>query len=363
ELAVQILAHGSSTAFKDLRSGSADMGMSSRPIRASEAAALLPELGELNGPAGEHVIALDGLAVIVHPSNPLNSLTTQQVARLFAGDIKNWSSLGGHYAPVAIYARDDQSGTFDTFKSLVLERHGLKLTPAAQRLESSTELSDLVAKDVGAIGFIGLPYVRRAKLLAISEAAESLAIVPTNFTVGTEDYPLSRRLFFYTPPTDSNPLMAELTEFALGRAGQEIVERAGFVSQNIRLEQPKLDPTLPKEYLELIRGAQRLSLNFRFQPGSDRLDNKAHRDLQRLVDYLAEHRDQRVALIGFTDSVGDPSYDLLLSQRRAETVEKALQARGIYPWATRGFGQTMPVASNTSAAGQQKNRRVEVWVR
>lgn len=363
ELAVQVLAHGSSTAFKDLQSGSADMGMSSRPIRASEAAALLPKLGELSGPAGEHVIALDGLAVIVHPANPLNSLTTQQVARLFAGDIKNWSSLGGHYAPVAIYARDDQSGTFDTFKSLVLERHGLKLAPAAQRLESSTELSDLVAKDVGAIGFIGLPYVRRAKLLAISESTESLAIVPTSFTVGTEDYPLSRRLFFYTPPTDSNPLIAELTEFALGRAGQEIVEQAGFVSQNIRLEQPKLDPTLPKEYLELVQDSQRLSLNFRFQPGSDRLDNKARRDLQRLVGYLAEHRDQRVALLGFTDSVGDPSYDLLLSQRRAETVEKALQARGIYPWATRGFGQTMPVASNTSPAGQQKNRRVEVWVR
>ncbi|HEX5515393.1 MAG TPA: substrate-binding domain-containing protein, partial [Gammaproteobacteria bacterium] len=160
ELAVQILAHGSSTAFRDLQSGSADMGMSSRPIRTSEAAALLPELGELHGPAGEHVIALDGLAVIVHPANPLNSLTTQQVAGLFAGDIKNWSSLGGHYGPVAIYARDDQSGTFDTFNSLVLQRHGLKLAPAAQRLESSTELSDLVAKDVGAIGFIGLPYVR-----------------------------------------------------------------------------------------------------------------------------------------------------------------------------------------------------------
>lgn len=363
ELAVEIHAHGSGTAFKALGTGRADLGMASRPILEAEAAALRPRLGELTERSSEHVLALDGLAVIVHPDNPIASLTTQEVAQLFAGRIQRWDAIGGMPFPVEIYARDHQSGTFDTFKSLVLERHGVALSAAARRFESSSELADRVAQDPGAIGFIGLPYVRRAKALAIRDAVEAQEIVPTSFTVGTEDYPLSRRLYLYMPATGAGPLAAEFVEFALSRAGQEVVERIGFVSQNIRTEQPRLDPSLPREYLELARHSRRLSLNFRFRPGSDQLDNKAQRDLQRLVEYLAEHRELQVALLGFTDAISDRSYSLLLSQRRAETVEKALQARGIFPWATRGFGQDMPLASSNTDLGQQRNRRVEVWVR
>ncbi|NLO81402.1 MAG: phosphate ABC transporter substrate-binding protein [Xanthomonadaceae bacterium] len=201
EIAVEIHAHGSSTAFQGLMAGSADLGMASRPILDREVTALQPQLGNLTAVGSEHVIALDGLAVIVHPSNPVHSLSTRQVAQLFSGQIANWNSLGGPELPVTVYARDDQSGTFETFKSLVLKPHGAQLTPSAHRIESSSELSDRVAQDPGAIGFIGLPYVRRAKVLAINESEQALAIVPTHFTVATEDYPLSRRLYFTCQPS------------------------------------------------------------------------------------------------------------------------------------------------------------------
>lgn len=362
-LSIEVHAHGSSTAFADLLDGSADMGMASRSIKETELDALLPRAGRMDSPAAEHVIALDGLAVIVHPSNPLGSLTSEQVARLFAGELADWSQLGGHAGPVNVYARDEHSGTWDTFKSLVLERIKADLGPTAKRFESSTELSDSVARDPGAIGFIGLPYVRRAKVLAIGETAESLAILPTSFTVSTEDYPLSRRLYFYTPPTGGNPIAAELAEFALGHEGQALVEKSGFISQDVRSEKPERSSAFPAAYLELTDGAERLSLNFRFQYGSDQLDNKAQRDLQRLVDHLAQNREQRVMLLGFADSSGSPAVNQVLSQRRAEALEMALQARGVHPATVRGFGHAIALASNDTEAGRNKNRRVEVWVR
>jgi len=362
-LSIEVHAHGSSTAFADLLGGGADMGMASRPIKDSELAELLPKAGKMNSIAGEHVIALDGLAVIVHPSNPISALTSTQVARLFSGEYSDWAQLGGTPGPVTVYARDDHSGTYDTFKSLVLERIKASLIPNARRFESSTDLSDLVANDPTAIGFIGLPYVRYAKVLAIAESDETLAILPTSFTVSTEDYPLSRRLFFYTPPKGGNPLAAELAQYALGSEGQSMVEKIGFISQNIRSEKPEPSPAFPAEYLELTRDAERLSLNFRFQLGSDQFDNKAQRDLQRLVDHLAQNRRQRVLLLGFTDSSGSAEVNQQLSHRRAVTLETALQVRGIDPAVVRGFGPAIAIASNDSEAGRNKNRRVEVWVR
>lgn len=362
ELAIELHAHGSGTAFEGLQQGAADIGMASRPIKGSEAESLLPLYGDLRSYAGEHVLALDGLAVIVHPGNPLGTLSSTQIAELFSGAIRDWSEIGGTPGPVTVYARDDHSGTYDTFKSLVLSPHKVKLAEQAHRFESSTELSDRVTADTGAIGFIGLPYVRQAKLVAVNETDDSLPITPTSFTIGTEDYPLSRRLFFYAPPNSSHPLAAALVNFALSQEGQNIVEKTGFISQNIRVELPRIDDSFPVDYQQLTDQAKRLSLNFRFQLNSDQLDNKGQRDLQRLTDYLRANRSQRVMLLGFTDNIGKPEYNRQLSQRRAETLEQSLISLGIYPWSVQGFGDAIPLASNATREGQYKNRRVEVWV-
>ena len=105
------------------------------------------------------------------------------------------------FAPIKIYARDNKSGTFDTFKTLVL---GAKaLAPGAARFEDSNTLSEAVAGDRNGIGFIGLPYVHGAKALAVSEEG-ARALQATRLTVATEDYPLSRRLCLYTPANPTN---------------------------------------------------------------------------------------------------------------------------------------------------------------
>lgn len=361
-VAVEIHAHGSSTAFVDLAAGSTDIGMSSRRIKAEEVDQLKAELGDLSQSGAEHVIALDGLAVIVHPALPVGELTVDTIARLFAGEIANWRELGGPDLAVELFARDGNSGTWDSFESLVLKPQGRELAPAARRFESSQELSDGVSATPGAIGFIGLPYVRQAKLLAVSGGEGTLPVFPNNFTVSTEDYALARRLYLYLPATSTNTEARAFIDFVRKAEGQDVVAEVGFISQTISATRPTLAADLPYDYLKLTENAQRLSVNFRFEPGSDRIDNKGQRDLDRLADFILANPGKRVMLLGFTDSVGNPEQNLKLSQARAELVGRELMKFGIFPYQVNGFGAAAAVASNDNVEGRNRNRRVEVWV-
>lgn len=361
-VAVEIHAHGSSTAFSDLEAGVTDIGMASRRIKSEEVEKLLPGSGDLSTVEAEHVIALDGLAVVVNPALPVRELDVATLAKVFSGEISNWSALNGPDQDIQLFARDDLSGTWDSFNSMVLKPQGLTLAESARRFESSQDLSDGVASTPGAIGFIGLPYVRDAKLLAISGGESALALFPNNFTVSTEDYTLARRLYLYLPPKSSNAEIRKFVDHVHARQGQNIVGEIGFISQNISTTKPPLTDDLPYKYLELTEKAQRLSVNVRFAPGSENIDNKAQRDLYRLANYLEANPERRILLFGFTDSVGNEQINLNLSKTRADLVSKELMKFGIVPYKVEGFGDAGPVASNENEEGRQRNRRVEVWI-
>lgn len=360
---IEVAAHGSGTGFAAIGQGSTELAASSRPIKDSEAASLAT-LGDLKSPEGEQVIAIDGLAVILHPANPLQSLSVDQLAKVFAGEVKTWEELGGRGGAIRLYARDDNSGTFDTFKELVLASHGKSLAASAQRFESSNQLSDAVSKDPQGIGFIGLPYIRQAKPLAIS-AGDSQPMQPTTELVATEDYPLSRRLFFYIKPSESNPWAQALVRFAHSPSGQDIVAKSGFVSQTVKAMQVEAHGEMPADYRELSSHAQRLAVNFRFDEGSAELDSKALRDVRRVVRYLKDNNKMmsQVVLVGFADPRNDDrDRTQLLSKLRAMAVQRELVKSGVLLRSISGLGDSMPVASNDSEAGRKKNRRVEVWV-
>lgn len=359
---VEIHAHGSSTAFTDLLSGTADIGMSSRRIKDQEHLSLLEKKGDLTLPSSENIIGLDGLAIITHPNNSVAFLSLAQLVKIFSGEMTNWSELGGKNLPILLYARDEKSGTWDTFKSLVLDPGKAALLGAAIRMESSSELSDAVAQTPGAIGFIGLPYVRRAKVMPISATKNSVSILPTHFTISTEDYPLSRRLYFYIPQNEVNADVEDFVKFSANERGQSIVEDIGLVSQNIKTGLPFDHGFYPQDMRELTRHSQRLSINFRFKDGSDELDTKALNDLDRLVKFVEKNYPQRLQLFGFSDGEGDKQQNLELSLRRAKVVEEHLITRGIYPIIARGVGEEAPLASSKTESGRRINRRVEVWI-
>ncbi|MFO7592696.1 MAG: phosphate ABC transporter substrate-binding/OmpA family protein [Pseudomonadota bacterium] len=362
-VAVTIKAHGSSTSFKAINRGEADIGMASRPIKTKEVA-MLSRFGKMNSYDSEFVVGLDGIAVIVHPNNPLQQLYKDQLRRIFSGEVTDWSEFGLDSAPIHVYARDDKSGTYDTFKHLVLgKRH--PLVNGARRFESNANLSDAVSQDPNGIGFVGLPYVNQSKALSVADG-EARSVAPTAFTVATEDYVLARRLFLYLPEATATPAATDFIQFAVSQAGQEVVNEVGFVSQNVIADEVEHDKSAPEEYRALTEGAERLSLNFRFQPGTINLDNKAHRDVERLKQYLElpENRKRELMLFGFADSNETMPYvTLLLSTGRADVIADLLIKEGLSPHKVRGYGDAVPVASNETNSGRAKNRRVEVWLR
>lgn len=359
---VEVAAHGSGTGFDALKAGAADMASSSRPIKPQEATDLA-RLGDLKSAAGEQVIAIDGVAVIVHPGNPLRQLDTRQLAQIFSGEVQDWSEVGGTAGPIHLYARDDKSGTWETFKELVLVKQGKSLSRGAQRFESSEQLSDEVSKDRNGIGFIGLPYIRRARAIAIADG-DSKPMMPTVNLIATEDYPLSRRLFLYVPPLAQQQWAQALVQFAQSAEGQAIVAQNGFVAQTVQAVKVATTSQMPLDYQALTRKAERLSVNFRFAQGSARLDNKAQLDLERVVEYLKanDKLEQHVTLVGFGDAKSDPERAVLLSRLRAMAVRRELQKSGVTFREILGLGDEMPVAANDLDDGRIKNRRVEVWV-
>ena len=358
---IRIAAHGSATAFTDMASGSADIGMASRRVKPDEAAKL-SALGDMYSAASEHVVGLDGIAVIVNSANPVSSLTKDQLMRLFSGDATSWSEVGGAGGSVKVYARDDKSGTYDTFKSLVLGSKSL--VTGAQRFEDSNALSEAVAGDPNGIGFVGLPYVHSAKAVSVAEKGAT-ALQPTRLTVATEDYPLSRRLYFYTPANPQNKFTRLFVEFALSSKGQDVVGNSGFIAQTVTPQTEVVAAGAPAEYKQLTAGAERLSLDFRFRTGKSDLDNKAVVDIDRVVTFIADlkYTGDRIMLFGFADSTGSRDANNALSLNRAKVVQDQFAQRGLKPTIVRGFGSDLPVASNDTEEGREKNRRVEIWLK
>lgn len=358
-VSVLVAAHGSGTGFKGLFNGDADIAAASRPAKDKEANLLLHKM-DVRSPQSEHIIGIDGLAIIVHPDNPVNDLSVQEIAGIFSGEYQDWAELGGRMGPIHVYARDDKSGTWDSFKSMVLGKKALIET--AQRFESNADLSDTVSGDVNGIGFVGLSSVRQSKLVSVSDGAAK-SLLPNKLTVATEDYALSRRLFMYTDENPQNPYVSEFMAFALENAGQQIVADTGFISQELKAVVPEFYSELPKDFRDITTDAKRLTINFRFYAGSAKLDNKALKDLERLVDYLHANPGAELVLVGFGDTKKSEKRSDLLSKLRAMAVRRELVRYGIYPKASVGYGDNLPVASLTGNDGKTKNRRVEVWVR
>jgi phosphate transport system substrate-binding protein len=385
---IDFRAHGSGTAAKGLVGGTAIIGMASRQLKPKEADAINVRYAvDAYAPRNEHVLALDGLAIIVNKANPVKALSLDQIARIFSGEFTSWSQVGGPALPINVHRRDDKSGTYDTFKSLVLKPSNVKVTPDAKKYESSEGLSAAVAKDPGAIGFVALPYIDKSRALSIASTC-GLTSAPSTFTIKTESYPLARRLYLYTIGAPSNPVARELLKFALSDEAQPIITEAGYVDQAIEFQKeagqrqwvsdlignPRIGlaadqivPASAVRVFRLVTGAmRRTSLAFRFKTNSDQLDTRAQQDVERLARYLRSPAlaGKRFFVIGFADAVGTWEYNHNLALRRASAVATQLRKASIQIPDTSILTMSFfaPVACNNTKESRAKNRRVEVWI-
>lgn len=360
---IEIKAHGSTTGFKSLIDDKTDIAMSSRPIKHEENLDLIINHGDMTNAESEHIIALDGLAIVVHPDNPLKQITVAQLADIFSGKIKNWSQIGGNNKAIQLYARDDQSGTFDTFKSLILKKYDKKLG-AAKRFESNAELVEQVSNDPDAIGFSGLAYAQKNMILAVSAEQGLPSLIPHQFSISSEDYPLSRRLFLYANKLkSSNPHIREFIDFSVSFSGQQIAESVNFIPQKITTQLPMNVSNFPAKYQQLVRDGERLSMTFRMRADRAEIDNKSMQDIDNLVSFLRNQSYDKIRLIGF--SAGE-SNDINIDRNRAlvrsRLLAYELRQRGVRNVEVMAFGEQIPIDSNQNSYGAYRNNRTEVWL-
>ncbi|MGZ4824798.1 MAG: substrate-binding domain-containing protein [Terriglobales bacterium] len=358
---IEIDGRANSVAFDRLADGSCDIGMSARRINQDEITKL-PFMGDMTSASNEHLLALDGIAIVVNSANPIGSLTKDQLAGIFSGAITDWSQVSDQKGSVVVYAPFANSATDDAFKSLVLG--DAPMVPSVKRQNDMASVSTAVAGDRMGIGFVGSALVGSARAVPVSERG-AIAVPPNRLTIATEDYPLSRRLYLYTPAYPANPSVRRFVEFAQSNPGQEIVASAGFIPHSVVADDSMPTPqSAPPEYNRLTRGAGRLSLDFRFLPGGAVLDNKAITDINKVVDFMGDmgYGGNNILLFGFADSSGNPQSNVNLSQARARMVADQFIQRGLKPGLVKGFGAYLPVASNETAEGREKNRRVEIWL-
>ena len=226
---IAVTGGGSGTGLSSLISASCDIAMSSRNIKEKEIT--LAKQKGIN--PFELKVALDGLAVVVSPKNPISNLTVDQLAQIFSGKITNWKDVGGNDVKIVILSREVNYGTHVYFKEHVLRKMDSnskeEFAPSALMLSSSQAIADEVAQNPGAIGYYGMGYISpKQKAIHVAKDAKSEYIAPTIENVVNSKYPISRPLFLYTngEPKDR---VKQFVDFCLSKEGQEIVLKTDFV--------------------------------------------------------------------------------------------------------------------------------------
>jgi phosphate transport system substrate-binding protein len=226
---VAVTGGGSGTGLSSLISGTCDIAMSSRNIKDKEIA--LAKQKGIN--PFEIKVALDGLAVVVNPKNPVNKLTIEQLAGIFTGKIKNWKEVGGQDLKIVVLSREVNSGTHVYFKEHVLRKGDAnskeEFAADALMLSSSQAIADEVAQNPSAVGYYGMGYISvKQKPIMVARDEKSEYITPSIENVTNGKYPISRPLFLYT---NAEPLglVKKFVDFVLSKEGQDIVLKTDFV--------------------------------------------------------------------------------------------------------------------------------------
>ncbi len=215
----EIAAEGSTTGISAVIDKTAQIGMSSRRAKPTEMSAATAK-GVTLKPI---IVAYDGMAVIVNANSPITKLTKKQVEQVFAGDVTDWSAIGGKPGKISIYTRNTSSGTYSDWKDLAMNKRDY--AKSSQKMAGNEQIAAEVAKNPSGIGYVGLAYLNVSGTKVVSVDGQ----VPTKETVLSKKYPYARPTFYYTNG-DATGEAAKFIEFTLSEVGQKISEKVGFVS-------------------------------------------------------------------------------------------------------------------------------------
>lgn len=383
---VAIATTNQTEAFNLLSSGQSALTFTTAPVSTAIADAILAEGGQdLRDIKQEQVVALDALVPIVHPDNPIRSVSLEELALIASGRLRNWSEIGGDNKPIRLLAPSEDTPLGKAFGALVLEPERARLRRTIEQFATEAEAAAVVSGDVTAISVVRLSETAENAILPIRQTCGPLAYA-SDFAIKAEEYPLSRRVYAYASGRPTSADQRQFNDFIASAGAQPFIQQAGYVDQSILAQPISLQGTRmtsailsadTSATLELVQNlsrdlatADRLSTTFRFTSGSSRLDSKSVVDIQRMVDFLNSPRvrNREILIIGFTDDVGRFDLNERLALLRATNVRDALVgALGGDVLAGRmtvtSYGPLAPVGCNETADGRESNRRVEIWLR
>jgi phosphate transport system substrate-binding protein len=210
EISIDVQGGGSSAGIMSAQTNTADIGMSSRSLKDDETTLWSVE------------IARDGLAVIIHPKNPIHSLTIAQVRDIYSGAITNWSQLGGKDKEIHVITREEGSGTRSAFESLVMNK--IEIDPHSIVQDSNGTVRQLVGDDQYAVGYISLGLVDENV-----KALELEGVVASRENVINGTYILSRPYLFVA---SAEPVgeVKKFIDFVLSAEGKAILDLEGLIT-------------------------------------------------------------------------------------------------------------------------------------
>ena len=213
---IQVTGGGSGTGISALINGTTDICNSSRPMKSGE----IQKLKERFGTMGVEIpCAKDGITLYLHPSNPVDNLTMEQLKEIYTGKITNWNQVGGPDARIIVYSRENNSGTYVFFKDHVLK--GKDYTASAQSLPGTAAVVNAVSKDKYGIGYGGAAYAQGVKECKVN------GVLPTAENIKSNKYPISRYLYMYLRSKPSGE-MKSFIDWILGSEGQAIATQVGY---------------------------------------------------------------------------------------------------------------------------------------
>ncbi len=215
----EIAAEGSTTGIAAIIDGTAQIGMSSRRAKPTEMSAASAK-GVTLKPI---IVAHDGIGIVVSTSNPLTKLTKRQVEQIFAGDIVDWSAVGGKAGKISIYTRNTSSGTYSDFKQLAMNNRDY--AKSSQKMAGNEQIAAEVGKNPNGIGYVGLAYLTAPGINVVAIDGQ----LPSKESVLKHTYPFARPTFYYTNGAPAGEA-AKFIDFTLSAEGKLISEKVGFVS-------------------------------------------------------------------------------------------------------------------------------------
>lgn len=221
---LSVTGGGSGTGIAAMINGTTTLCMASRKVKDKERKQAAPRNITFN----EIVVARDGIAVVVHPENPVSELTMDQLRQIFNGTLKNWNQVGGPDQPIQALSRESNSGTYVFFNEHVLKKddYGREV----RLMPSNAAIVQSASQDKWSIGYVGLAYAEGAavKIIGVKADASSKAVKPNLETVTNGSYPIARPLHLYTNGEPTG-LTKAFVDFTLSKEGQQIVKETGYI--------------------------------------------------------------------------------------------------------------------------------------